>query len=220
MVDGATTGDGFLIDDALVSNGMLYIGGWVASSAQHGINVQHWNGAISIESPTIFNCVGDGLHVQDPNAIIDISNGTVIRNNGGYGVNSTVATNGINPGPAPYANALGGYAPNTHVDFTNSQSGYYKFANGKILQWTTVTVTGLANTLIAANGGNPVLLPIPFPNYMEQNSMSANPYGFANGAMSMTATCSPFSTTGAFVHLVASGDVVNPQTIRIVVWGW
>jgi Pectate lyase superfamily protein len=220
MVDSAVTGDGFLINDSLVTNGTLYIGGWVASSAQNGIHVEHWNGAISIESPTIFNCKEDGILIEDPASIVSISTSTLIRNNGGYGVNSTVPTNTITPGAPPVANTLGGYAPNTHIDFENSQSGYHKFANGRILQWVTTTFTGPANTVLSPNGGNPIPLPIAFPNQTDANTLVAQPYGFANGPMFFTATASPFSNSGVYVNLIASGAVINPQIVQVTVWGW
>jgi Pectate lyase superfamily protein len=220
IVTSALEGDNFLINDALVGGGTFHIGGMVASGAQHGIHVEHWNGFISIESPTIFNCAGDGILLEDIGCMIAISTATIIRNNGGYGVNATVPTYSIFPGPPPLANALGSYAPSTHVDFESSGSGYHKFANGRVLQWITTTITGPANTVLFANGGNPIPLPALFPYQMDANTLIAQPYGFANGPMSLTATAAPFSNSGVYVSLVASGAVINPQTIQVVVWGW
>jgi Pectate lyase superfamily protein len=219
LSDDALVVDNYLINDSLVGGGTLYIGGWASSSIHNSIHVEHWNGIISIDSPTVYNCQGDGIRVEDPASTIAIGSNTFIRYNGGYGVNATIPTDTITPGSLPVGNTLGSYAPNTHIDFESSGSGYHKFANGRIVQWLTTTVTGPANALLLANGGSPIALPIAFPNQMDVNTLTARPYGFANGAMSLNATASPFSNSGVFVSLVASGAVTDPQTIQVTVWG-
>lgn len=99
---------GIHINDPLISNSYIQMDANIGSaglvspaSPGVGLYVQSFpNGRIHVNSAEIFNCVSDGVRVDDASCIIQTSPTTYIFNNGGYGINATVATQGI------YNNAL------------------------------------------------------------------------------------------------------------------
>jgi hypothetical protein len=108
MVDSALTGDGYYINDTLAGSGWLSIGGWVASSAGSGIHVIAWAGWISISAGTIFNNRADGIRIDTASPAIVLGTQTVVRSNGGYGVNATVAITQISLGYATFSGNTSG----------------------------------------------------------------------------------------------------------------
>ena len=218
VVDSAATGDNYLINDALANSGTIAINGWVASSgAGNGIHVQNWKSSrISVASPIIFNNHLDGIRVDDASAALWISPHTIIANNGGWGVNATVATNNLTGGSLPNANTLGTYSTDANIESfsaTTLGTGFQKFPNGAIHQWGAVSVTGAANTFLSVNAN----FPVPFPSHV----ISVTPviHSWANGAMQMTVDYDGGNLTSATFVLVASGTVTTAQPIQWDAWG-
>lgn len=220
VLDTAQTGSNVYINDVRSAGGTIALGGWIASAAQHGVDVVKWNnGAISLGGNQLFNNKGDGIRVEDATTHVAIGTSLHIRNNGGWGVNATVATNNITPGVDPISNTLGAYAPNTRMQDLNPSKGYKKYPGGLIQQWVEISVTGAANSFLGESSPTPATLAIAFPIGAIDGTATASITGFSNGPAVATASCTVAGTQQVNITLVSSVAVVNPQTLKCVLWG-
>lgn len=122
LADSASSSDNFYINDALAASGIISIRGWVASSTTaSGVHVVHWAGSrLNINAATIFNNKLDGVRIDDSTPIVNVSPDTMIRNNQGYGINATVATNNLFAGSGSEdTNTLGPVSSNASGILTN-----------------------------------------------------------------------------------------------------
>jgi hypothetical protein len=88
-----------------------------------------------------------------------------------------------------------------------------------IEQWVQATFTGPANSILAPVGGNPIPLPMAFPNNMFNYSIICTPAGFANGVQNLTVTANPNALTGLSIFLISSGTVSSSQRVNCRVLG-
>ena len=216
-------GDNILINDPLASNGHMTINGWASSGHANNIHVVSWpSGSIAIGSAVNTNSTGDGIRVEDATTTtINISSGAQINKNGGLGVNCTVPTNNIFSGTEPAANTGGQWAANCHQEsgLAPLSNGYRKHPDGIVEQWVQVGFTGAANTILSPAGGNPVALPVAFPNNMFDYSITCTPAGFGNGIQNLSVTANPNAATGLSIFLISSGAVSSPQLVNCRVLG-
>ncbi|WP_414441772.1 glycosyl hydrolase family 28-related protein [Burkholderia sp. 22PA0106] len=105
-----------LVDSPDSDSGQISIDCFMGSAKENAIYVKSWaNGGVSIGSPQIFNCLGDGIRVDDPTIVMTISDNTIIRSNQGYGINATVALNTeIHGSPYVSGNNLGDWSALTY----------------------------------------------------------------------------------------------------------
>lgn len=115
-IDASQTGPNIKIDDALASNGTIQVAGWVATTVAAttaNIDVVHWTGQLSVNSPAIFNATGDGIRLRDTTTVMGLSSATQIHDNAGYGVNCSGGAMTILAGvTVPYTNTSGSYSSN------------------------------------------------------------------------------------------------------------
>lgn len=146
-LDSATT-DNVQINDTLTSSATLNLCGWVASAHRYNVNVISWpSSRISVCGGPIFNATSDGIHIADLTATINVSNGTQIHSNGGYGINATGSMT-VQVTPGSLKNNTSG-ATNNVAQF-GSLSASIPVASGWAFDGTTITAT-------IANGANQAL---------------------------------------------------------------
>lgn len=103
MVSDGNTNYGIDINDTLTSNSPITINGAIGSAGLFGsggagvnIYVQSWpNGRITIGAGQLYNATSDALRVDDATTVISVDPARHIFNNGGYGINATVADSNI-----------------------------------------------------------------------------------------------------------------------------
>ncbi len=105
-----------VVDSENSAAGQILIDCFMGSAVENAIYIKNWNtGAVSIGSPEIFNCVGDAIKVDDPTVLLTVADNTMIRSNGGYGINATVALNTeIHGNPYMSTNESGDWSPLTY----------------------------------------------------------------------------------------------------------
>jgi Pectate lyase superfamily protein len=89
IVDSAGQ-DGYQVNDTLATGATLDLGGWNSSASRYGVNVISWpSSRIAISDGPIFHNGSDGIHIADTSSILNVSIGSQIVSNSGYGINST-----------------------------------------------------------------------------------------------------------------------------------
>ncbi len=145
-ISDACVNYGIYINDPLTASAPVVLNAFVGSaglagSGGSGINVyvKSWpNGRITIGPGQLFNATSDGLRVDDSTCVISIDSARHIFNNGGYGVNATVATTNIHNSASYMAsNVLGNQSANV------KNPPWLSYA-------TTVTTTSGAITTLGA----------------------------------------------------------------------
>lgn len=123
-VSDGSYGYGVWINDTLTSNAPIVMNGAFGSAGVLGggpngveVYVQKWpNGRITFGAGQLYNATKDGLKVDDASTIISIDPARHIFNNGGYGVNATVATSNIyNASQYMALNVLGNQSANVNT---------------------------------------------------------------------------------------------------------
>ena len=117
VYDVTTTGPSFYLDDP----GNLLVTlrpDWIASAATHGVHTSSNFDGKCIIATRIFNCGGDGVRVDNANAVVTVSE--QIHDCGGYGVNPNVASHKVLTGNVYFANNSSGninttYSPSVHL---------------------------------------------------------------------------------------------------------
>jgi hypothetical protein len=138
-----TASYGILIDDSLSNQSSplhISINGFIGSSYLATIYVKSCkNGVVSIGANRIFNSKGDGILVDDATTIVQIGSQTIIDNNAGWGIRSTVPTTNISFDGKAFANTLGDFSPNSKVGVWTTYTPTISSTSGNI---TTSSATG------------------------------------------------------------------------------
>lgn len=146
-VSDGNTNYGIHINDTLTSNSPIVINAHVGSAglfgsggAGYNIYVQSWpNGRITVGPGQLYNATSDGLRVSDASTIISIDPARHIFNNGGYGINATVADNNIyNYAQYMASNTSGNLSTNVSSQSFSGSFGYimnYIPGNQRAIQW-------------------------------------------------------------------------------------
>jgi len=112
MIDSAKTGASITLADTLAGSAswLEFSGTWIASGINDGFLIApDVNWTVQFTGGNIFNFDRDGIHNESKNVHL-ISNGTIIRNNRGYGVQSLVPNDGISLNATYFSNGAGDYA--------------------------------------------------------------------------------------------------------------
>ena len=113
MIDSAKTGASITLADTLAGTAawLEFSGTWNASGITDGfLSVPGVRWTVQFTGGNIFNFGRDGIHNESQNIRL-YSNGTIIRNNRGYGVQSLVPNDTISlVGTTYLSNAAGDYA--------------------------------------------------------------------------------------------------------------
>lgn len=159
FMDSSATGSGIHLNNGMVANGLLQLTGtWVSGNALQGINVTATEVAasrIQINGGTIFSNGQDGLRVSAVGPTIT-SEGTLYRNNSGWGINVAAAGADVRVGINFFiANASGEV---TGVSWLTTNGGLTLNAGGYtgsriVTASGSQTFNSLTGTRIAAVGG-------------------------------------------------------------------
>jgi len=112
MIDSAKTGASITLADTLASSAswLEFSGTWIASGITDGFSIApDVNWTVQFTGGNIFNFDRDGIHNESKNIHL-ICNGTIIRNNRGYGVQSLVPNDAISLNATYFSNSAGDYA--------------------------------------------------------------------------------------------------------------
>lgn len=112
-IDTATSGALVHINQSIPSTcWIIFNGSWIATSVSHGVRIQAGSGnRIQFNGGTVFNCSGDGFHIETSSPIVQI-NGTLVRDNDGWGVYAEVPTGNCRTYATYSGNGLGDMHPN------------------------------------------------------------------------------------------------------------
>lgn len=144
------------IDDTLTADSPIAINGPMASAGLSGsggvginIYVKSWpEGRITVGPGQLYNATSDGMRVDDSTCVISISPARHIFNNGGYGINATVATTNIyNDARYQSLNVLGNQSANVQ------NPSWQSFATSVTTKTGSITTLGLVDLFYQLAGG-------------------------------------------------------------------
>lgn len=95
LIDNTNVGAGIRIEDPNLGF-VFFDGTWIASATTHGLHIIDSGAAgfVHVDGGIIFNSGSDGIRIDDADVTISVK--SVIMDNGGWGINSTVAMRAAN----------------------------------------------------------------------------------------------------------------------------